>query len=186
MYRSKVIAISGASGAGKTTIVQKLSAEFACPFLLFDHHTDKNTYPSNMKTWLKHGANFSLIKTPKFTRALQTLVTKSTSPFVFIEEPFGKERRAMNSLIDYVVLLDQPLELCLTRIIKRHTIQANENSLTSIDGFLDKYEDHLRDVYITAVNQVRVQSDLVISEVTSIEETANTISHWLRNKKASK
>ncbi|PKG80650.1 hypothetical protein CXF85_21245 [Colwellia sp. 75C3] len=61
MNSTKVVAISGVSGAGKTTIVKQLAKEFNCPFLLFDDHTDKETYPENMKAWLKSGANVSLI-----------------------------------------------------------------------------------------------------------------------------
>ena len=34
MPNTKVVAISGASGAGKTTIVKQLASKFDCPFLL--------------------------------------------------------------------------------------------------------------------------------------------------------
>jgi uridine kinase len=71
----------------------------------------------------------------------------------------------MSSLIDYVVLLDQPMELCLARIIKRHTEQPNSDSICSISNYLDKYEDHFREIYISAVNQVRNNSDLMCVNV---------------------
>lgn len=181
MNNTKVIAVSGASGAGKTTIVQQLANEFNCPFLLFDDHIDKSTYPKNMKSWLKNGANVSLIQTPKLVTSLEKLISKNNNRFIFIEEPFGKERDAISSLIDYVVLLDQPLELCLARIIKRHTKQASSDSVSSISNYLDKYEDHLREIYISAVNQVRKNSDLIFHEVISIKETTNYIANWLNN-----
>jgi len=181
MNNTKVVAISGVSGAGKTTIVKQLAIKFNCPFLLFDDHTDKNTYPQNMKLWLKSGANVSLIKTPKFVSALEGIISKSNSPFIFIEEPFGKERDSIASLIDYVVLLDHPMELCLARIIKRHTENPNSNSIGSIANYLNKYEDHFRQIYITAANQVRKNSDLIINEVVSIQDVTNYISNWLKN-----
>jgi uridine kinase len=182
MNNTKVVAISGVSGAGKTTIVKLLADEFNCPFLLFDDHIDKDTYPLDMKVWLKNGANVSLIKTPKLVDSLESLISKSSTRFIFIEEPFGKERDSMSSLIDYVILLDQPLELCLARIINRHTENPSENSISSISKYLNKYSDYFRDIYITSANQVRDHSDLIFKDVVSIQNTTSYIGNWLKNK----
>ncbi len=105
MNNIKVVAVSGVSGSGKTTLVKQLANEFNCPFLLFDDHTDESTYPQDMKYWLKNGANTSLIKTPTFFSSLEKLILKNSSRFIFIEEPFGKERDVMCPLIDYVVFI---------------------------------------------------------------------------------
>ncbi len=181
MNKTKVVAISGVSGAGKTTVVKLLANLFNCPFLLFDDHTDDNTYPVNMKTWLEEGANVSTIETPKFVNALQNLLAKSSTRFIFIEEPFGRERDAMSMFIDYVILLDQPMELCLTRIIKRHLESANADAIKSISSYLVKYEDHLREVYLNAANQVRNNADLLVQEELTVNNTINYISDWLEN-----
>jgi uridine kinase len=183
MSDPKIVAISGISCAGKTTTVKQLAKEFNCPFLLFDDHTDKGTYPENMRDWLINGADVSLIKTPKFVNALQELMSKSSNDFIFIEEPFGKERNELSALIDYVILLEQPLELCLARVIKRHTSIESLNSLNSISCYLDKYQDHFRDIYIVAANQVRNNCDLIFQEITSVEYTAKFIGNWLKNER---
>ncbi|NQZ24110.1 MAG: hypothetical protein HRT53_18945 [Colwellia sp.] len=181
MSFTKVIAISGASGAGKTTVVKQLAKDFNSPFLLFDDFTDKESYPDNMKKWLSDGADLSLIETPRFVSALQQAISASITPYIFVEEPFGKERQAMSPLIDYVVLLDLPLEICLLRIIKRHTEQRNLNTINSISIYLDKYEDHFRDIYKETVRQVRSNSDLIIDERTSLIDITTVIGHWLES-----
>jgi uridine kinase len=181
MNSIKVVAVSGVSGAGKTTITKQLANDFCCPFLLFDDHTDEDTYPRDMKHWLKSGANVSLIKTPTLVSSLQSLISKNNSQFIFIEEPFGKERDCISSFIDYVILLEPPMELCLARIIKRHTKQPNAHSISAISNYLDKYEDHFREIYISAANQVRSNADLVFQEVLPVKESANYLSNWLKN-----
>jgi len=180
MNSPKIIAISGASGAGKTTVVKQLAKRFNSPFLLFDDHTDKDTYPKNMKNWLNQGADVSFIKTPLFVSALQQVVSQTATSYIFIEEPFGRERDVMSPLIDYVVLLDQPLDLCLSRIIKRHTVQSNSDAIYSISNYLDKYEDHFRDIYKESVRQVRNNCDLMINEKTSLIDTTEVIANWLK------
>jgi uridine kinase len=177
-----VIAVSGVSGAGKTTIVKLLASEFDCPYLLFDDYTDKGAYPNNMKNWLIEGADLSLIQTPRFQIALKSLISTSHRRFVFVEEPFGKEREEMSLLIDNVILLDQPMELCLSRIIKRHADRSHVDAISSISNYLEKYEDHFREIYLTTACQVRSNADLVVNKIASINDTTRLISDWLEEK----
>ncbi|PKG80651.1 hypothetical protein CXF85_21250 [Colwellia sp. 75C3] len=41
---------------------------------------------------------FLLFKTPKFVNSLKQLLSKNSSSYIFIEEPFGKERDVMSTL----------------------------------------------------------------------------------------
>lgn len=175
----KVVAISGVSGSGKTSVIKQLATEFSCPSLFFDDHTDENTYPKDMKRWFVNGANVSDITTPKFIDALYELRAGSNNDFIFIEEPFGRCRDSISSLIDYVVLLDMPMEVCLSRVIMRNLKHPNCDSLNSIPRYLSMYDDHFREIYIESTNQVREGSDLIIKDVTSIDLTTQVISNWL-------
>lgn len=175
MNKTKVIALSGASGSGKTTVVKQLAQMFNCPFLLFDDYVDINTYPNDMKSWLKNGANVSVIKTPNFVRALEDCLSRSIADYIFIEEPFGRERDALSPLVDTVILLDQPLSHCLARIEARH---AGDNN--SFARFMEKYDDYFRDIYRVTVKQVSRNSDLIISGGVSIDDTLGLIIKHLK------
>lgn len=176
MNKTEVIAISGTSGCGKTTIVKHLAERFNCPSFHFDDYVEENTYPKDMKKWLTDGANLSEIKTPKLISAIHKLLEHREFEFVFIEEPFGKERESMRSLINYVVLLDQPMEICLARVIMRSINDPNIDSLNLLPMYLVNYQDHYRNCYIEAVKQVRNNCDQTIIDVLSVQETVNLVS----------
>jgi uridine kinase len=181
MDRVKVVAISGASGCGKTSIVRQLSSDFGSPCLHFDDYVHKFSYPEDMKKWFKNGADVSEIHTPDMYNNLQLLIEGNHS-YIFVEEPFGRERSCLSSLIDYVVLLDQPMDICLSRVVRRNMEHSSNDSHSSILKYLSNYEDHLRKIYIETVNQVRKNCDLIIKETTPVLATADIVSKWLKSK----
>ena len=180
MQRTRVIALCGVSGAGKTSVIKRLAEAYNSPTLLFDDFVEPDTYPLDMKAWLHQGANVSQIKSPRFTKALSELKTQCDSSMIFIEEPFGRERAEIAHLIDYVIMLDMPMEVCLSRVVKRHLKHSNDPS-TTLSNYLRKYDDHLRAVYIAAANQVRQSSDLIITNVGTIASIQSSISDWLHD-----
>jgi len=186
-----VVAISGASGCGKTSLVQVLGQKYNSPTLHFDDYIDENSYPVDMKLWLDQGCNVSLLQTPRFTQAIiETKRSNSASRFLFIEEPFGRERDVMRPLVDKVILIDTPLPLCLERVIERAKERALSDKLVNtkspknedqLNQYKDKYQSYLGDVYHQCVEQVRSNCELVLSGKKNIASSYEEISHWLNS-----
>ncbi len=132
-----------------------------------------------MKSWFDRGCDVSKIQTPKFVSQLVKLISNSDVPYIFVEEPFGRERNSISPLIDCVVVLDTPLDICLARIIKRHLTCASDDVVLTIKNYLGKYEDHMRQIYIATVKQVKNNADFIIHDVASINEVAYQIASWL-------
>lgn len=193
MEQLKIIAISGASGSGKSALIKELAVLLACDSLHFDDFIDASTYPPDMRSWLAQGADVNLIKTASLTRALHQAkveaATNTNGPrYLLVEEPFGRQRLEMASLIDRVVLLNPPAELCLSRVIQRNLSALTQGAATDaelnkavvqIGNYLRRYDEYLRLAYQTTVAQVAQNSDLQINDIAPINQIAATVQNWL-------
>lgn len=196
MHQLKIIVISGASGSGKSELIHELASMLGCRTLRFDDFIDAGTYPPDMRSWLEQGADTNLIKTPRLTQALQQAIAdaaKSTEGphYLLLEEPFGRQRLEMASLIDVVVLLNPPPELCLSRVIQRnlsarkHIAELPAQGMDAIQAvaqircYLSCYDEYLRDAYQTTVAQVAQNCDLQINDIAPISQIAARVQCWL-------
>jgi len=185
--RPIIIAISGASGCGKTSLIKSLAKRYKCPHLFFDDYIDKETYPTNMEDWFHQGANVSLIKTPRFIEALINAKKHPLSTnYVFVEEPFGRQRDVISPLIDFVVLLDLPLELCLDRVVGRsinnNASKENKSQGVDLSSYMKKYNAYFKHIYADTVTQVRNNCDFVIDDTIDLHDTTEKTSQWLEDK----
>src|SRR3712207_3235913 len=127
-----VIAVAGPSGSGKTTLVQYLAVLLGhATQVYFDDYAVVSTYPADMAHWLATGADPNQWQTPRLAEDVQALRAGSAvvhpdgttvlqpTRYIVMEEPFGRERREMAPLIDFVAVIDVPLEIALARRLRR-------------------------------------------------------------------
>ena len=198
---SFVVAISGPSGAGKTSLVQKVTSllEDAVSFY-FDDYASVSKYPSNFSEWIREGADPNQWETPQLLKDLQMLrhgesislpdnkrMIKAAS-FIVIEEPFGRERAEMNGLIDFVACIDLPLEVALARRLLRDVewclIKRNPEYLAAyLQEYLTGYlNGATREMYLQVNARVLKNCDLVLNGVSSVDELADEIVAAIKTK----
>lgn len=198
---SFVIAISGSSGSGKTSLVQKVTSLLEdAVSLYFDDYAAVSTYPSNFSEWIREGADPNQWKTPQLLEDLQMLrrgeaislpgnkgMVKSAS-FIVMEEPFGRERAGMNELIDFVVCIDLPLEVALARRLLRDIEWClSERNAEYLALYLKEYltgylGGATREMYLEVNTRVLRNCDLALDGIKSIDELADEIVVALKTK----
>ncbi|MBD2120301.1 P-loop NTPase fold protein [Trichocoleus sp. FACHB-262] len=198
---SFVVAISGPSGAGKTSLVQKVTSLLEdAVSLYFDDYASVSKYPSNFSEWIKEGADPNQWQTPQLLKDLQSLrrrkaislpdnkgIIKAAS-FIVMEEPFGRERAEMNELIDFVACIDLPLEVALARRLLRDVEWClRERDPEYLATYLKEYligylSGATRELYLEVNARVLKNCDLVLDGVKSLDELADEIIAAIKTK----
>ncbi|MBU1437618.1 MAG: hypothetical protein KJ930_16950 [Gammaproteobacteria bacterium] len=185
MSKLTVVAISGASGCGKSAVIEHLATLLDCDYLRFDDYIDADSYPKQMRSWLDAGADPAAIQSPRLEAALLKTIAEakhsSEAPkFLLLEEPFGRQRPQLSALIDTVVLLQVPLALCLSRVIQRNLAQDSAQSVLQIKHYLQRYDEYLHQAYQSTVAQVAGNCDLIVSDLQPSQRIAEDIAQWLQ------
>ena len=160
-----IIAISGTTGAGKSTIVQELAEQLGGVTLYFDAYQSTTSYPDDMMLRLSRGEFLEPdeIKSPDFYTDLCKLKegNKVIDPwgreliptkYIIVEEPFGRMREGMKEILDFVAFIHIPLDISLARRLLRD-VQVEykdldpDKKLKIVENFLTAYLNGLRNGY---------------------------------------
>ena len=198
-----IIAVSAVSGGGKTTLVKSTADLLEGTALFFDDYASVSEYPPDIKKWVEDGADVNEWKTPQFAQDLTALRRGNSivspidgasilpSEFIVIEEPMGRERAEMATLIDFVAVIDTPLEIALTRRLfrdlgpisveniekatKEQLAEGFVQIVTYLKDYLSGYLDAGRDLYIAVQEQAKENCDLVLDGCLSVDELAQQL-----------
>lgn len=197
-----VITIAGYVGSGKSTIAVSLAKELGnASVLTFDHYEKYIEWPQDMNQWISTGADPSQIRIPRLKDDLLSLLKRipvtdpldgrmiSPSNYILLEEPSGRERNEINELIDFVVYIDVPQDICVTRLIERvthmkmwdaqgtFTGETKENlvkQLNAVVSWINHYRQS-RSMYMAGSELAQRTADIVVNGMLPVEEITDEI-----------
>lgn len=186
-----VVAISGMSGAGKTSVVRRTAELLGDAVALhFDDYISVSTYPADLRAWMEEGADVDVWKTPQLADDIRSLRAGEAitlpggrvvepADVLVIEEPFGRMRKEMAGLIDLAVHIDVPADVLLARRLLRRLSEEREQFG---ERLLDQLQDDLRH-HIAAGRLLEMRgsivardaADLVLEGTASIDELSGRV-----------
>ena len=199
MKVSYVVAVSGMSGAGKTSVVRRTVELLGDAVALhFDDYISVSVYPSDLRQWLEEGADVEVWRTPRLAddiRALraghavtlpETGAVVAPADVLVLEEPFGKMRREMMGLIDLAVHIDVPLDVMLARRLLRRLSeereQFGERLLDQLQQDLERHIASGRLLEARGAVVARDAADLVLDGTQTIDDLARAVVDEVRKR----
>ncbi len=205
-----LIVISGSVGAGKSTIVALLSKALDdAPVLTFDHYENFIQWPDDMPQWMQDGADPSSIRVPRLKDDLLALLRgesiiyplgdKVVQPanYILLEEPSGRERDEISELIDLVIYLDAPQDICVLRMIQRvldmetwmskgtfeqETREDLAHQLNAVATWAMQYE-RARSMYMNVSSRVKGHADIIVDGMQPTSQITAELAHAIKDKK---
>ena len=113
-----------------------------------------------------------------FTQHTRSALSQSVPPadIILLEGVLAMSDSGTRNLVDYMIFVDTPLELCLARRIDRDAAQRGRSE-ASVRDF---WETRAKPMFAQFVAPWRPQADLVIDGSQTIDDELSRVGDWLQ------
>jgi uridine kinase len=189
-----VVAIAGAAGAGKSSLVREMLQIFPESSAIFidDYQRITREPVQNLSLWMEEGADFDQLNIPVLGDHLARLkqgesVTEpvrltpiEARKYILFETHFGRAHKETGKHIDLLVWLDTPADVALARNIRgllapMHPgggVVPSAERIAALSGYLGKYLDNIRPLLTVQVERVSADADVRLDGSLDAHENA--------------
>lgn len=183
MKRTIIVGIAGASGSGKTLVANTICEDLGNDHVVFIPEDAYYRDLSSMPKTVRDGMNFDhpeafehellhdhiknlrdgkSIDLPVYdysthTRTDQT-VAREPRTIIILEGILLFTDEHLRDLMDVKIFIDTPLDICLTRRIKRDLEERGR----SVNNILEQYEKTVRPMYLQFIEPSKKYADIII------------------------
>lgn len=187
---SKILAISGVTGAGKTTLVKALGQTLHATTLFWDDFDEISTGPSDYVEWYHQGHNYdewnyqALADTLTSLKAEQSIMHPSLNyllhptEYIIFDAPLGRLHSQTGKYIDTCFHLSVPLDISLCRRLIREYKEVNTTKSELISE-IEYYLYHSRPLFFD--DSLKINADVIIDGMASTQNQIKVIKNFLNN-----
>ncbi|WP_058443175.1 uridine kinase [Legionella brunensis] len=174
--KTHIVGISGASGAGKTTLTAALAQALEATSLSWDEFDKLGTGPEDYVEWDVRGRNYAewsyatLAKTLQMLKANKTVahpvsgVLLHATKYIVFDAPLGRLHQQTGAYIDICIHIEVPLDVSLARRIIRD-FESADCSKEDLLAELNFYLKHARKLFFD--EELKDTADIVLSGLLS-------------------
>lgn len=183
-----IIGISGVTGSGKTTLVNRLAQGLNATALYWDDFDDISISPPDYVDWYHRGQDYNEWDYSALADVLKTLKTKQSvlhpalkqelqpTEYIIFDAPLGRLHQQTGKFIDVCIHLEVPLDISLCRRLIRDFKEAN-NTKEELLEELEFYLSNSRPLFFD--DTLKVSADLIIDGTLTIENQVSEVKNKL-------
>ncbi len=189
-----MLALAGPPGAGKSTLMDEMQRRHAGSRLVhYDKHQPLTKLdPKEVQAWFARGGDPNEVDHGELVVDLRREISRAANEsLVLFETPFGRLHRDSGAFIDFLVWIDTPLDVALSRAMLASTKTAlSENGSQALRGFVEWQSQYLahypaaRRMYQAQRERIAPGADLVLDGADSPSAWATAIEDALGAQKA--
>jgi uridine kinase len=171
--RAFVVGVAGVPGSGKTTLLQILQQRYAQAQAIHYDRFHPGKTDEEIEDWFRRGGDPNELELRNLIAALKQCTAIQNDihhwPIVLFETAFGRAHRATGAFIDFLVWIDTPLDVALSRaclvFLGNATRDPAPGAATDFVAWLTRYMQGysmLRGLYLAVGAQAAATADLIL------------------------
>ena len=175
--KAVIIAVSGVTAGGKTTIINELKKKMKSAKLLHFDDYDFEGEVEDFHQWVMNGADYNVWNLEPLKKDILKFKGDNETQYILLDYPFAYKNDLIKQFIDCAIFIDTPLDIAMARRVLRDMYNATGDEIREDMSFYLKYA---RIAYEEMLNTILPNSDYAIDGSMELDEIVKQIMNIIK------